>query len=124
MPPAMPARRPSTTWAEVAANGPLSARPARGYTLGMKAVLTVLLILLLGLQYALWLGEGSLPGLWQLQREVASQRQQNEALAERNRLLAAEVQALKQGGQAVEERARSELGMIKPGEVFYQVIEQ
>jgi len=90
----------------------------------MKSVLVLLVIILLGLQYSLWLGEGSLPQTWELQREIELMRQHNEAMIEENRVLAAEVADLKRGGQAIEERARSELGMIKQGEVFYQVIER
>ncbi len=90
----------------------------------MRSVLILLTIILLGLQYSLWLGEGSLPRVWALQREIEAMRQGNEAMVEDNRVLAAEVADLKRGGQAIEERARSELGMIKQGEVFYQVIEQ
>jgi cell division protein FtsB len=75
------------------------------------------------LQYDLWVGESSLPDLWQLQQSIEQQRQQNQALKERNASLEAEVKDLKQGLDAIEERARSELGMVKKGEVFIQVVD-
>ena len=83
-------------------------------------------LLLLGvvLQVRLWTGAGGMPEVWRLQERVADQRQENDALARRNDALAADVADLKDGREAVEERARSELGMTRPGEVFYQVIEK
>ena len=89
----------------------------------MRAVVAILFILLLMLQYALWIRGDGLPSVWHLQQAVAAQRQENATLKERNAGLEAEVQDLKQGLDAVEERARSELGMIKRGETFYQVVE-
>ena len=84
----------------------------------------LLLALLLGwLQYRLWLGEGSWGEVNALQSHVAQQEHENHGLRERNNELAAEVEDLKSGEAAVEERARSELGMIKPGEKFYRVVE-
>ena len=82
-----------------------------------------LIALLIGLQGKLWFGQGGRPEVRQLQGRVATQRRENAELRKRNEALAAEVEDLKSGTEAVEERARSELGMIKPGEVFYQVIE-
>ncbi len=81
--------------------------------------LTALLVLL---QYDLWLGEGGMVSLFQLRDKVTAQAQENERLSERNAVLAAEVSDLKQGVAAIEERARSELGMIRRGETYYQVI--
>ena len=82
------------------------------------------LALLLGwLQYRLWLGDGSRGEVTALQNQVAHQKRDNEGLQQRNDALAAEVEDLKSGEAAVEERARSELGMIKPGEKFYRVVE-
>ena len=75
------------------------------------------------LQYPLWFGSGGLLTLWQLQREIDHQRAENARLKERNQALEAEVADLKEGLAAIEERARSELGMVKKGETFYQVIE-
>jgi cell division protein FtsB len=90
----------------------------------MKALVGVLLILLLALQYRLWVGEGSLAEVNRLRKEIELQRELLKRLEQRNRALQAEVDDLRQGQEAIEERARSELGMIKQGEIFYQVIEQ
>jgi len=87
----------------------------------MKVLAGVLLFLLLLLQGQLWFGQGSLPDLWRLKRAVEAQQAENQGLEERNTSLAAEVQDLKSGLEAIEERARSELGMIRDGETFYQV---
>ncbi|MGB5427034.1 MAG: cell division protein FtsB [Gammaproteobacteria bacterium] len=86
--------------------------------------LVILLLLLLGyLQYKLWFGEGSLQDVWELHQEVDFQRQENIDLRERNAALEAEVQDLQQGLDAIEEHAREDLGMVKEGETFYQVVE-
>ncbi|HWT15817.1 MAG TPA: cell division protein FtsB [Patescibacteria group bacterium] len=82
-----------------------------------------LIVLLIGLQAKLWLGQGGRPEVRHLRERVAAQERENAELRKRNDALAAEVEDLKSGTEAIEERARSELGMIKPGEVFYQVIE-
>ena len=82
------------------------------------------LVLLLGwLQYRLWFGIGSAGEVAGLEAQVEHQRRENSGLQERNAALAAEVRDLKEGVAAVEERARSELGMIRPGEVFYRVVD-
>jgi len=94
------------------------------YTVAMKILIAILAVMLLLLQISLWLGDGSLPKAWQLQQAVNLQKTENEKLAERNRALKAEVDDLKQGQAAIEERARNELGMIRQGETFYQVIEE
>lgn len=83
-------------------------------------ILTVLLLLL---QYRLWFSHDGLPAMLQMHRAVEVQRQENTELEERNQVLAAEVQDLKSGLEALEERARNELGMIKSDETFFQVIE-
>jgi cell division protein FtsB len=83
----------------------------------------LLLVVLIALQVKLWSGEGSWTSEQELQQTVAEQRAENVRLKERNAALAAEVQDLKSGEAAVEERARAELGMVKPGEVFYRVVE-
>ena len=88
----------------------------------MKLIILILLLLLLALQYGIWLGDGGIPEVLQLQREVASVNQEVETLKERNQALDAEVQDLKTGLDAIEERARSELGMIRQGETYYQFI--
>lgn len=90
----------------------------------MKILLVVLGVLFGMLQYSLWFGDGSLPSAWLLKHEVSLQREENARLLERNQILRAEVVDLKQGIEAIEERARVELGMIKKGEVFYQVIDK
>jgi cell division protein FtsB len=85
--------------------------------------LALLLLLLAGLQYKLWWGEGALGEARALQARVADQRSENARLQQRNDDLSAEVEDLKSGEAAVEDRARSELGMIKPGETFYRVVD-
>ena len=89
----------------------------------MRAVTLILVALLLLLQYPLWLGKGSWLQVWDLHRQVEAQQQLNEQTKMRNAVLNAEVLDLKQGTAAIEERARSELGMIKRNEVFYQILE-
>ncbi|BAP43875.1 cell division protein FtsB [Pseudomonas sp. 21LCFQ02] len=81
----------------------------------------VLLLLLGGLQYRLWVGNGSLAQVASLTKQIEEQRAENESLLERNRVLDAEVMELKKGLETVEERARHELGMVKDGETLYQL---
>jgi cell division protein FtsB len=81
----------------------------------------VLLVLLAAVQGSLWLGKGSLPHVWSLQRQLESQQARNEALRARNRAVSAEVADLKEGLEMVEEKARSELGMLRPDEVLVQL---
>ena len=83
----------------------------------------VLILLLAGLQYRLWVGDGSLAQVKELQQQISVQQGENEHLLERNRILEAEVAELKQGVETVEERARHELGMLKEGETLYQLSE-
>ncbi|WP_047548543.1 cell division protein FtsB [Methylotenera sp. G11] len=89
----------------------------------MKALTLIFVILIALLQYPLWLGKGSWLRVWELNRKVQVQQEKNSALKARNAMLDAEVRDLKSGKAAIEERARSELGMIKQDEVFFQVIE-
>ncbi len=89
----------------------------------MRAVTLILVVLLLLLQYPLWLGKGSWLKVWDLHRQVEAQQQVNQQTQTRNAVLDAEVRDLKQGTAAIEERARNELGMIKRDEVFYQILE-
>jgi len=89
----------------------------------MKKLLILLVILLVYLQYSLWFGDGSLQDVWRLHKDVEQQREENAGLRERNEALEAEVLDLQQGLEAIEERAREDLGMIKKGETFYQVVE-
>ena len=88
----------------------------------MRALLAILLLVLVLLQLKMWFGEGSIRDVRRLEQRVEQQALENEALALRNRELQAEVEDLRQGLEAVEERARSELGMIKEDEEFYQVV--
>jgi cell division protein FtsB len=83
----------------------------------------VLILLLAGLQYRLWIGDGSLAAASRLQQQIAEQKGENERLLERNRILEAEVMELKRGMETVEERARQELGMLKEGETLYLLTE-
>lgn len=89
----------------------------------MRWLLAILLILLVVLQIQLWFGDHSLPEAWRLANQVAEQQKENARLRERNAMLEAEVRDLKQGMSAIEERARTELGMVQEGETFYQVVE-
>lgn len=89
----------------------------------MKIVLYILLGIFIGLQYPLWLGDGGLLSLLKIRQEVAAQKAENVRLKERNLALEAEVRDLKEGYEALEEKARAELGMVRKGETFYQMIE-
>ena len=89
----------------------------------MKFLLPSLALLFLTLQYKLWLGDDSVRSLNMLQEELDAQQAVNDDLQSRNRLLEIEVLDLKNGLEAVEERARSELGMIGDDEVFFLIIE-
>jgi cell division protein FtsB len=88
-----------------------------------RAALVVLILLLVLLQYRLWLGEGSYASVYRLKREIATQAHANKALATRNRQLEAEIDSLKEGDAATEERARADLGMVKEGESFFLITE-
>ena len=81
----------------------------------------ILLLIIALLQYPLWLGKGGWIRVWEYERQVQAQREVNQKLEQRNAALDAEVRDLKSGYEAIEERARYELGMIKDGEVFVQV---
>jgi cell division protein FtsB len=89
----------------------------------LRLLLVVLLLMLGWLQYTLWLGSGGQRQVAALKQRVAAQESENLRLRQRNDALAAEVEDLKSGEAAVEERARSELGMVKPGETFYRVVD-
>lgn len=89
-----------------------------------RTIVFGLIALLAMLQYPLWFGNGGVYALWKLKSEIAVQREENAELRERNQALAADVIDLKQGLAAIEERARIELGMIKQGETFYQIVER
>ena len=89
----------------------------------VKIISAILLLLLVLLQYRLWLDKGGIPEVVQLEKEVAVASNEVDGLKERNQKLDAEVIDLKTGLEAIEERARSDLGMIKNDEVYYQVID-
>ena len=89
----------------------------------MKVLYGFLIIVFLNFQFQLWLGEDSVRELNMLQTELDAQRQINAEIEERNRLLEIDVVELKTGLEAVEERARSELGMIEKGETFYLLLD-
>ncbi len=88
----------------------------------MKILTAVLLLVLIGLQYKLWFGDGSLSEVVQLSRELDLQKAKLQTLEERNRVLEAQVLDLQNGLDAFEEKARNDLGMIKQGETFIQLI--
>ena len=87
----------------------------------MRFLMIVLTVVLVLLQARLWLSNGGLREVWRLETEVARRAEDNDRLAARNSALEAEVQDLKLGLAAAEERARTELGMIQTGETFYQI---
>lgn len=88
----------------------------------MKLLSIILLILLITLQAKLWSGDGGLKEVWQHRAELELQREESRLRQERNAELEAEVRDLNNGLAAIEERARSELGMIRRGETFIQVV--
>lgn len=88
----------------------------------MRYLAAALAFIIVILQYPLWLGKGGWLRVWDLDRQVTVQKDQNEKLKRRNAALDAEVRDLKQGFEAVEERARYELGMVRPDEIFFQII--
>lgn len=88
----------------------------------MRWLTLFLALLIAALQYPLWLGKGSWLRVWEVDQKIATQKQLNQGLKARNASLEAEVRDLKQGYDAIEERARSELGMVKQDEVFFQVL--
>jgi len=89
----------------------------------MKALSVLLVALIALIQYPLWLGKGSWFRVWEVDSQIKSQRDKNARLQTRNDILDAEVRDLKQGLDAIEERARSELGMIRHDEIFFQLLE-
>lgn len=89
----------------------------------MRQLALVLATLLLLIQYPLWFGKGSWFRVRQVEEQIEAQREVNRRLQERNAALEAEVRDLKVGLDAIEERARSELGMIKRDEIFFQIVE-
>lgn len=88
----------------------------------MRWISLILAALILLMQYPLWLGKGGWLKVWEIGQQVEAQKQINQQTQTRNAVLDAEVRDLKQGTEAIEERARSELGMVKRDEVFFQII--
>ena len=88
----------------------------------MKWLTLALGLLVVAIQYPLWLGKGGWLRVWDIDRQITTQRDANNGMKIRNAALDAEVRDLKQGTEAIEERARSELGMIRQDEVFFQVL--
>ena len=88
----------------------------------MRILAALLALLIVGLQYPMWLGKGGWLRVRELDRQVSAQQHVNTELAGRNAALDADVRDLKQGFEAIEERARSELGMIRQDEVFFQLL--
>jgi len=88
----------------------------------MRLLGIVLAVLLVAIQYPLWFGKGGWLRVRELERQLASQRAANETLAARNAAAAAEVSSLREGNEAVAERARHELNMVREGEVFFQFV--
>lgn len=89
----------------------------------LRWIALILILALVGLQLKLWSGPGSMRDVDSLRIAVKKQGDENARLLQRNQALSADVQDLKFGDQAVEARARTELGLIKPGEIFYQVVD-
>ena len=88
----------------------------------MKLLSFTLLLLIAAMQYPLWYGKASWLKVWQVDQAVVAARENNLILQNRNNKLEAEVNDLKQGLEAIKERARSDLGMIKEGEILFQIV--
>jgi cell division protein FtsB len=90
----------------------------------MRVLAGILGALIVLIQYPLWLGKGGWLRAWDMNRQLEVQHDRNQQLETRNASLAAEVKDLKTGTEAIEERARYELGMIRPDEVFFQIVDE
>ena len=90
----------------------------------MKMILGALIVLLVLLQYEFWFSDGGIKTVWKMQKNIQQQNQINEQLDKRNQLLISEIDELQHGNAAVEAHARNDLGMVKKGEVFYQVVKK
>jgi len=88
----------------------------------MRILGAILVAFIVLIQYPLWLGKGGWLRAWEVERQVDTQKARNRQLEARNATLAAEVKDLKQGTEAIEERARHELGMLRPDEIFFQYL--
>ena len=89
----------------------------------MRYLPHTLIALIIAIQYPLWVGKGSWLRVWEVNKQLTVQKDSNVKLAQRNAALDADVRDLKEGSAAVEERARQELGMVKPGEAYYQIVD-
>jgi cell division protein FtsB len=90
----------------------------------LKVLTLILTALIALLQYPLWLGKGSWLKVWEIDQQLTRQHEINQKLQMRNAALDAEVRDLKQGHEAIEERARNELGMIKQNEIFFHIVNE
>jgi len=90
----------------------------------MKVLAAILGALIVLIQYPLWMGKGGWLRAWQVEADLSGQKAKNTKLEARNAALAAEVKDLKQGSEAIEERARRELGMTREDEIFFQYVDQ
>lgn len=90
----------------------------------MKTILGTLVILLLLLQYEFWFSDGGMKTVWKMQKDISVQSKTNAALDKRNQILIAEIKDLQSGNAAIEARARNDLGMVKKGEVYYQIVKK
>jgi cell division protein FtsB len=88
----------------------------------MRILGIAIVLLLVAIQYPLWFGKGGWLRAWELERQLAAQREANAALVTRNAAAAAEVASLREGNEAIEERARQQLNMVREGEVFFQFV--
>jgi len=93
------------------------------YYINVKALIVLLVSLLALVQFRLWVGEESLAEVWRLRQAIEHQSSENALFKSRNQRLEAEVHDLKNGLEAVEERARLELGMVRKGEIYFQIVE-
>jgi cell division protein FtsB len=90
----------------------------------MKMIFAVLTVLLILLQYEFWFSDGGVKTVWKIQNDINKQQKVNAQLDKRNQVLIAEIKDLQSGNSAIEARARNNLGMIKKGEVFYQIVQK
>lgn len=91
--------------------------------MSVKLLLATGIVMAILLAYTLAVGKGGLLDIWNMKRDISAQQEQNERLKQRNRELAGEIINLQKGTEAIEERARSDMGLIRPDEVFVQIIE-
>ncbi|MDR1057333.1 MAG: septum formation initiator family protein [Coxiellaceae bacterium] len=88
----------------------------------MKVLLGILIVVVIALQYRLWFADDGIIHAWRLNKAIYAQQAKNEDIVKRNTVLIEEIKSLKEGGDAIENCARNDLGMVKKGEIFYQVV--